>query len=176
VPSYYVFAQNNVDPKTCYKRVVSANHETNLLAAANGQVDFATNNTESLARIEKNNPEAFAKLKVIWKSPLIPSDPIVWRKDLTSDVKARLKSFFLAYGRLGPDAEREREILAGLAWAPFVDSSNAQLYPVRQLELFRNRTKIENDGRLDAAEKKAKLAEIDAQLDRLKILASAVGS
>lgn len=176
VPSYYVFAQNGVDPKVCYKRVVSANHETNLLAAANKQVDFSTNNTESLARIEKNNPKAFENIKVVWKSPLIPSDPIVWRKDLSADTKASLKAFFLGYGRVGPDAEKEREILAGLAWAPFVDSSDAQLYPIRQLELFRNRTRIENDERLDADEKAAKIAEIDAELATLKILASAAGS
>ena len=57
VPSYYVFAQNNVTPQDCFKRVVSANHETNLLAAANGQVDVATNNTENLRRIELAKPD-----------------------------------------------------------------------------------------------------------------------
>lgn len=176
VPSYYVFAQNAVDPKTCYERMVSANHETNAMAVANKQVDFATNNTESMARIEQNNPKAFENIKVVWKSPLIPSDPLVWRKDLSDDMKARIKSFFLSYGRLGPDAAKEREVLAGIQLAPFVDSSNAQLYPIRQLELFRNRTRIQNDERLSEAEKAEQLAAIDAELDNLKILAGAAGS
>lgn len=35
VPSYYVFAQNGVDPKDCFKTVRNANHETNLMATAN---------------------------------------------------------------------------------------------------------------------------------------------
>src|SRR5262252_6593491 len=35
VPSYYVFAVNNVDPKTHFKTVRSANHETNLMAVLN---------------------------------------------------------------------------------------------------------------------------------------------
>ena len=33
----------------CFKAVTNANHETNLMAVANKQVDFATNNTENLA-------------------------------------------------------------------------------------------------------------------------------
>ncbi|MBO6782112.1 MAG: phosphonate ABC transporter substrate-binding protein [Alphaproteobacteria bacterium] len=173
VPSYYVFAQNNVDPKTCYKRVVNANHETNALAVANKRVDFATNNTESLSRIEQNNPDAFKDIKIVWKSPLIPSDPLVWRKDLSDDMKARIKSFFLSYGRLGDNIEEELEILAGIQLAPFKDSSNAQLYPIRQLQLFRDRTRIQNDERLSAAEKAERTAVIDAELERLKILAAA---
>ncbi len=36
------------------------------------------NNTENLALIQKNQPAAFEKIKIIWKSPLIPSDPLVW--------------------------------------------------------------------------------------------------
>ncbi|MES9885240.1 MAG: phosphonate ABC transporter substrate-binding protein, partial [Candidatus Sedimenticola sp. 6PFRAG1] len=99
IPSYYVFAQNDIDPKKCYKRVLNSNHETNALAVANKQVDFSTNNTESVARIEKNFPAKFKDLKIIWKSPLIPSDPIAWRKSLSDEKKAKLKNFFMGYGR-----------------------------------------------------------------------------
>jgi len=176
VPSYYVFAQNNVDPKRCYGSVVSANHETNALAVANKRVDFATNNTESMARIEANNPKEFAKIKVVWKSPLIPSDPLVWRSDLSKDMKARIKSFFLSYGRIGSDAEKERKILKGLALAPFVDSSDAQLYPVRQLQLFRDKVKAQNDERLSDAERQKRISALDTELQRLQVLAAAVGS
>jgi phosphonate transport system substrate-binding protein len=61
-------------------------------------------------------------------------------------------------------------VLAGLQWAPFRESSNAQLIPIRQLELFRDRTKIENDGSMAADEKQKKLAEIDAKLAELNKL------
>jgi len=47
VPSYYVFAQNNVEPKKAFKRVTNSNHETNALSVANKKVDFASNNTEN---------------------------------------------------------------------------------------------------------------------------------
>ncbi len=170
VPSYYVFALNNVDPKECYKTVRNANHETNLMAAANKQVDFATNNTENLRRMELKDPATAAKVKVIWKSPLIPSDPIVWRANLDDADKNKIMTFFMSYGRMGSADEivAQREILKGLEWAPFNPSSNDQLIPIRQLALFKDRAKIANDDRLDAADKKAKLAEIDAKLEELK--------
>lgn len=172
VPSYYVFAQNDVTPTDCYKAVRSANHETNALAVANKQVDFATNNTESLRRIEENNPKAFENLKVIWKSPLIPADPIVWRKNLSDEMRMKLKAFFLAYGRLGTDVKNEQAILAALDWAPFRDSSNAQLYPIRQLQLFRDKTKLQADERMDSNERAEKITAIEDKLAVLQVLAN----
>ena len=168
VPSYYVFAVNNVDPKNCFKTVRNANHETNLLAAAKRQVDVATNNTESLERLAKTNPAAYEKLKVVWKSPLIPSDPITWRVSLDAADKAAIKTFFMTYGTTSSNAEAEKKVLAALLWAPFKESSNAQLIPIRQLELFRTKTRIEADDKLSPAEKKEKIAEIDAKLADLE--------
>src|SRR5262249_2418128 len=99
VPSYYVFALNNVDPKTAFKSVRSASHEVNLMAVVNRQVDVATYTTENWAKVEARAPERFADVRVVWKSPLIPSEPLLWRKDLDSEAKARIKSFFLGYGK-----------------------------------------------------------------------------
>ena len=53
VPSVFVFGERNVDPKDCYKAVTNANHETNLMAVVNKQVDFATNNTENPAQFRQ---------------------------------------------------------------------------------------------------------------------------
>ena len=164
VPGYYVFGLNHIDPKTYFKQTVSANHESNALAVANKQVDFATNNTENMAKIQKNFPEKFKELKVIWKSPLIPSDPIVWRKDLADGDKAKIKDFFLTYG----NAPEEKNVLAGLQWGKFKDSNDDQLVPIRILALFKNRLAIEGDTTLAEADKKQKLAEIDAKLVELK--------
>ena len=41
---YTVVDGNKVDPKTHFRTVRSANHEANLLAVVNKQVDVATNN------------------------------------------------------------------------------------------------------------------------------------
>ncbi|MDQ6434602.1 phosphonate ABC transporter substrate-binding protein [Mesorhizobium sp. LHD-90] len=165
VPMTFVFGANKIDPKTCFKNVTNANHETNAMAVANGQVDAATNNTENLALIEKNHPAAFEKVKVIWKSPLIPSDPLVWRKDLSDETKARIKDFFLTYGtdKSKGEVAREREVLAGLEWAPFRASSNDQLLPIRVMELTKSIAKIEADASLSDADKKAKIEPLEAQ-------------
>src|SRR5690606_34715276 len=116
VPMTFIFGANHVDPKDCFKNVTNANHETNAMAVANGQVDAASNNTENLALIEQNQPEAFKNIKVIWKSPLIPADPLVWRKDLPEETKARIKTFFLTYGtdQSKGDIAKEKAVLEGL--------------------------------------------------------------
>jgi len=164
VPSYYAWGQNNIDIRKHFTRVVNANHETNALAVANKQVDVATNNTENMERLEKTQPAKAKDVKVIWKSPLIPSDPIVWRKDLPTETKQKLKNFFLTYGT--KDA-KEKEVLAVLQWGPFKESSNKQLLPIRQLALFRDKIKLENDTAMAADEKAKKLAEIEGKLAEL---------
>ena len=97
----------------------------------------------------------------------IPSDPIVWRVKLNDETKSTIKSFIMDYGVKGDDVAAEKEKLAALDWAPFRDSSNDQLLPIRQLSLFKDRNKVAKDEKISAEEKAAKLKEIDAQLDSL---------
>ena len=163
VPSYYVFAQNNVDPKQIFKRTLNASHEVNALSVANKQVDVATFNTEGFERLEITNPEKAKELKVIWKSPLIPSDPIVWRTNLPEATKKKIHDFFTNYGA----NEQELAVLAGLQWGKFQKSDNDQLLPIRQLELFKTRSQVAADT-LSDSDRKAKLAEIDADLEKLE--------
>ena len=162
VPSYYIFAKNGINPKEAFKRTLNSGHETNAMAVANKQVDVATFNTESMARLQLTFPEKADNLKVIWKSPLIPSDPLVWRKNLPAQTKQKVYDFLMSYGTTGD--EKELKILADLQWAPFRPSSNDQLIPIRQLEMFKQKAAIENDSRYSAQEKTEKLADIEAQL------------
>ncbi len=164
VPSYYVFGLNNINPKTAFKAVRGANHEANILAVANKQVDAAVHSSDVLERITERQPEVASQLRQVWKSPLIASDPMVWRKDLPADIKLKVKDFFLAYGKTGADAMREKALLKKLTLGGFQDSSNAQLKPVRQLELFKEKLKLEADSTLQADEKKARLDEIGRKL------------
>ena len=165
VPTTFVYAQRGIDPKKCYKRVTNASHEVNALSVANKKVDFATNNTESMRRLEVTNPAARAKIKEIWRSPLIPSDPLVWRKDLDRGSKDKIYTFVMSYGRMGApeDVAKAREILAGLGWAPLKPSSNAQLYPIRVLEISKEINKTLANDALSEAEKKAKIAELNIE-------------
>lgn len=174
IPGYYIWALNNKTPEDCFKRVTRSNHEGNALAVANNKVDIATNNTESIyARLAKNNPKAAANVKEIWRSPLIPSDPMVWRKELASEAKQKIYYFIMQYGRFGDieKVKREREVLAGLSdgWGPFLASSNAQLLDVRQIEAFKAKLKAEKKG--DAAA----VAVAEKELIMLKEIAAVVG-
>lgn len=170
VPAYYVFGLNKIDPKSHFKNVRSANHETNALAVANKQVDLATNNTENMSILKKNQPDKYEQIRIVWQSPLIASDPLVWRKDLSDDMKAKIKAFILGYGRIGSDVERQKQVLAGMSsgWKPFRESSNDQLNPIRQLALYKDKMKIESDTNMDAKDKEARLAEINGKLAELE--------
>jgi len=165
VPGYYVFSQNNIDPKTFFKVSRGANHESNALAVANKQVDVATNNSENLEKIKDKLPGKFNDIRVIWTSPLIPSDPLVIRKDMAEPLKGKVKEFFYNYGK---GSQQEKDNLYKLSkLSSFKLSTNSQLVPIRQLELFKDRNKIDADAGLAAADKLAKLADIDRQLAAL---------
>jgi len=166
VPTYYVFAQNNVDHRTAFKTVRNASHGANIQAVLAKQVDVATNNTEDMGKLEATKPELASQLRVLWRSPLIPSDPFVWRKDLDPAVKAKIKSFVLGYAKADP---AEKAVLKGIYnYGGFRESSNDQLMPIRQLELFRDRRKAESDDKLTPDERGRTLAEIDRKLAALK--------
>jgi phosphonate transport system substrate-binding protein len=173
IPSYYAWAQNDIDIRKQFTRIVTGNHEANLMAVANKQVDVATNNTENVERFEKTSPDKAKQIREIWRSPLIPSDPIVWRTDLSEGDKQKIKVFFLAYGtpqagKSEAEVKRELAVLGELQWGVFRPSSNKQLIPIREVAYFRDKLKVEEDAKLSADEKKAKIADIDAKLAELK--------
>jgi len=175
VPGYYLYALNSIEPKTHYKSMRSSNHEGNLMATAARQVDVAITNTETFEKFSRREPEKAAAVRVLWKSPLIASDPMVWRADLSAGIKTKLKGFFLGYGR-GDSEQAKRELanMNKLTFGVFNESGNKQLVPFRQLELFKDKAKLEADDKLDPATKQAKLAEIQKKLAELNAqLASA---
>lgn len=165
VPTFYIFARNGIDHRTAFKTIRNASHGANLQAVLARQVDVATNNTEDYGKLQSSKPELAAQLKVLWRSPLIPSDPFVWRKDLDPAVKAKLKNFVLNYAKTDPEEKRILGVIYN--YGGFRDSNNDQLIPIRQLELFRDRAKVQADEKLAADEKSKQLAEIDRKLAAL---------
>lgn len=165
VPTYYLFAKNGVDHRTAFKTVRNASHGANIEAVLARQVDVATNNTEDMGKLEATRPDLFAQLKVLWKSPLIPSDPFVYRKDLDPAVKTKLRHFVLGYAKTDPQEKAILKVIYN--YGGFRESSNDQLIPIRQLELFRDRAKAEADDKLAADEKAKLLAEFDRKLAAL---------
>ena len=163
VPTTFIFSAKNIDPKVCFKTVRNANHEANALAVANKLVHAATNNSENMERLEKTAPDKAKEIRIIWTSPLIPSDPLVWRKDLDAGLKKKFSDWLFAYGK----TEDEKKILLELGWAPFKKSDNNQLLPIRQMEVNREIMKLKGDEKVAAAEKATKLAELEKQFTDL---------
>ncbi|MEE3509025.1 phosphonate ABC transporter substrate-binding protein [Pseudomonas sp. 10C3] len=164
VPGYYVFAKNNVNAATAFKRTLNSSHEVNALSVAKGQLDVATFNTESWDRLVVTQPDQAAMLKVIWKSPLIPADPMVWNKGLSDVDKGKIREFFATYG----DTDHEKAVLKEMQLGKFLPSSDDQLLPIRQLDLFKQRTEVNASTTLDAKEKAERLKELDAGLAKLQ--------
>lgn len=164
VPTTFIFSARNIDPKACFKTVRNANHEANALAVANKLVDAAANNSENLTRLKTTAPDKASEIRVIWTSPLIPSDPIVWRKDLDADLKAKITDFMFSYGTKD---EAEKKVLAGLGWAPFKKSTNDQLLPIRQMEVNKAIAKIKADTALSDDDKKAKIEPLQKKFEEI---------
>ena len=176
VPSTFVFAQNGINPRDCFKTVRNANHETNLISVATKRVDAAVASSGGLYhRLKTAKPEMFENIKEIWRSPLIASDPMAWRPELDEKLKAKIMYFFMTYGRLGTDEEvkQARENLAIIAMGPFIPSSNAQLWPFYEMDQIRMRMSIEGDETFSADEKAAKIKEIDAKIEEIRAAAAA---
>jgi phosphonate transport system substrate-binding protein len=170
VPTAYVFAARNLDPKTCFKTVRNASHQANAMAVANKQVAAATNNSEDLQRVAASAPDARNQIRILWTSPLIPLDPLVWRKDLDPAVKTKLYTFLLSYGRIGSDSEinAAKGVLADLIWAPFRPSSDNQLIPIRVLETNKNLMKVQADEKLSADEKGRQVKALRDEIAKLE--------
>ncbi|HVE09149.1 MAG TPA: phosphonate ABC transporter substrate-binding protein [Paraburkholderia sp.] len=166
IPGYYLFAKHNVTvSQSSFKTMVPSSHEANLLAVVNNKVDIATNNSVEMARLKDTHPEQYAKVRVLWQSPLIASDPLVWRKDLSQDTKDKLRNFFVNYAKTDP---KEKEVMKNLmSYSGFVASSDAQLLPVRQVALFQQKQKVEADAHLSDTDRKTQVAAIDAKLNAL---------
>ncbi|MFT3998006.1 MAG: phosphate/phosphite/phosphonate ABC transporter substrate-binding protein [Asticcacaulis sp.] len=153
-PMTYFFLPHKIDPAKCFKTVRSGNHESNFQAVANGLVDAATNNNASLERMGQVSPDKLKMVKVIWTSPTLPEDPIVFRKDLDPATKEKIRSFFLSYGT-GTDAEGQRQlrVLNNLLFGVFKPADNSHLLPVREMEAAEALIRAQNEGSAEGIKK-----------------------
>jgi phosphonate transport system substrate-binding protein len=168
IPTYYIWSKRGINPKTAFKRARNANHEANCMAVASKQVDFSTNNTESMKRFAQSNPDLWKNIKIVWKSPMIPKDPLVWRSDLPRELKSKLLSAILEFGR-GENADEELKILANVSggWGKFLVSDNRQLLPIRELKIAKDINKIQNNNGLNQSAKEARLASLKKEQESL---------
>jgi phosphonate transport system substrate-binding protein len=139
-PMTYLFAPRNINPAACFKKLRSgASHQNNLYAVASGQLDVATNNSTSLLLNRRHGRREADEVRVIWTSPALPEDPIIWRKDLDPAVKEKLRQFFLTYGQGDtPQAVRQRGYMTRIDIGGFRPADDSFLLPVREMEATQN--------------------------------------
>jgi phosphonate ABC transporter ATP-binding protein len=167
-PLAYLFAPRGISPSDCFKTVRAANHEANVRSVASGLLPAATNNSTSLLVLGAQDKKLIEGVKVIWNSPTLPEDPIIWRKDLDPVKKKKIRDFFLNYGRQGDEAQqkRERAVLASLSFGLFQPANNDHLITVRQLEATEQLVQAQRTGeaaKIEAAKKALGDLEVEAR-------------
>jgi phosphonate transport system substrate-binding protein len=168
VPRYFAFAKRGVnDPDAIFKEIKRASHLDNLNRVAKGEVDLATNNTTELDIFRQTAPDLAKNIRVIWESPDIPESPLVWRLALPSATRKKAQDFIISFGRTGEEKEMLRDMnnLTG-----FRKSSNLQLVPIADLEMFNARQRLVNDKQLSNDERTQKIEEVIKRGTRLEML------
>ncbi|BAE49909.1 phosphonate ABC transporter substrate-binding protein [Paramagnetospirillum magneticum] len=173
VPGYYLFASRHLEPRKLFKRVVHANHEDNIRAVAEGRSDAATVASLIYDQLGRRDPGTLAATRIVWRSPLIPADPLVRRRDLPAADKERIAAFFFGYGQpaAGKSAMQlaeERRAMDRLDISSFVPSDDGQLVSVRLIEAARQRTQTETDTTLPPGERQRRLADINRRIAQLE--------
>jgi len=166
-PMAYLFTPKGIEPSKCFKTVRSASHQANSFSVANGVLDVATNNSVGVLFFAREKPELAAKLETIWSSPPLPESSIVARKDVDPAVKEKMRQFFLTYGTgTGPKADKQREVLKGLAYGGFKPADNSYLDPIREMEASEVLADARRTG--DAG----KIAKAQADFDKIRAAAA----
>jgi phosphonate transport system substrate-binding protein len=162
-PMAYLFTPKNIDPNQCFKVVRNASHQANVFSVANGVLDVATNNTVGLLFAKREKPEVADKIEVIWTSPPLPESSILVRKDMDPATKEKIRQFFLTYGTgTGPQADKQRKVLQGLAYGGFRPADDTYLDPVREMEAAQALAEARKTG------DKAKIDAAQATFDKMR--------
>ena len=164
-PMAFLFNPRNIVPAQCFKTVRSANHQANAFGVATGVLDVATSNTVNTVFMTRQNPAMAAQIQDIWLSPPIPESGIVVSAELDPVLKEKIRAFFLGYGQgQGVEADRQRQVLAGLEYSQFRAADNSYLNPVREMVADQQLSEARSEG--DAAA----VAAAEAELQRLRSL------
>ena len=112
-PSYFLRKQGFPAETFFGKTGFSGSHENSILAVLNGTYDAAANwwndeNYTNYTRMEEKGMIPKGQLRLIWKSPRLPGDPVwVVHKDLPPQMIADIKAVLLAMPTASPEAWKD---------------------------------------------------------------------
>ncbi|OOG56957.1 phosphonate ABC transporter substrate-binding protein [Rhodanobacter sp. C03] len=168
VPEAGVFAPHGLNSDTFFASVRVADHQSNLLSVVNGEVDVASSNNPDMDLFRRHFPSEGAQLKVIWRSPLIPSGVLVLRDGLPSPLREQLTAFILTYGKAsGETGVRERAQLARIPdLGGFAAQSNQVLQPFVDMQYALLRQRAEHGQWVSPQAQQAQLVQIEQDYQR----------
>jgi phosphonate transport system substrate-binding protein len=168
VPETQLFAARGLDSDTYFASVHIDNHQNNALAVANGEADVATNNTADMERFRQHFPDQAARLRELWRSPMIPHAVLVVRTDLPASLRTQIATFLTQYAK-GRDADREEANLKLIHdISGFAPAGNDTLTPFADIEYNLERRRALTARWVNDAARDARLAKIEQ--DRKQLL------
>jgi phosphonate transport system substrate-binding protein len=163
VPETQLFASRKLDSDTFFASVTVDNHQNNALAVANGQADVATNNTADLERFAEHFPDQYARLRVLWKSTLIPHAVIIVRGDLSPQLRTAITDFITHYAKSGHNAAAELVKLKLIHdISGFAPAGNATLIPFADIDYTLDRRRALSAQWVSNAAMQARLQKIES--------------
>lgn len=117
VPTVYFVKEMKIKPEEYFSRVVySGSHQASILEVKSGRIDLASTNDLDLLRGDGKQWDAKKDFRILWTSPLIPSSPMAYRKDLPESLKKALTDAFVAY-----DDKKGLDLLKVSGYQPATD-------------------------------------------------------
>jgi len=115
-----------------FKKVVyTGSHELSTVAVFKGKVDAAFIATHRFDNVVSKGEVKLEDFNILWKSPVIPQDPFVYRSPLCQKLKDQIKETFLG---LSKDVPGEKNFLDNVKSNKFVAMSSADYDVIRELK------------------------------------------
>ena len=162
-PEAYVFAPHGLNSDTFFNSVRVGDHQSNLLAVVNREADVASSNNPDMDLFRRNFPREAEQLRVIWRSPLIPSGVLVIRDGMSRSLRQKLTAFLLGYGKArGEDGVHERAKLARIPdLGGFAPEDNRVLEPFVDMQYTLLRQQAEHGQWVTPQARQTRLAQIE---------------
>jgi len=167
IPYYYLFARRGLNPAEIFKSVLTGNHSNNMAAVIRGEADAASTNDEEVKKLAQRDAGGARRLRVVWSSQEIRQSPLLWSTALPPSVHAGIKDVVFGFGQTSAEQQMLMEMNRVVK---FVPSSNRQLQPIADIDLFTARRNLAADTTFTSAQKTAAEAKINSRATRLEML------
>jgi phosphonate transport system substrate-binding protein len=128
LPWLHLVRDLKVKPETYFKNVYfGGSHEANIESVIEGEVQVAaTNDREIEVAIRDGEIKSAKDLNILWKSEMIPTSPIAYRKELPQSLQKALREAVLSFN--------DKKALERIGLKGFAPATDAQYDPIRKLE------------------------------------------